>query len=146
MIGFNFLNRAEALSANSKQVLVGFLIGFSYIIIRVGHNGSIDPVVIPRSQLVLASGGLFTVGGLLVLGLRAMALVHRHHHHGHVHRRSRSEVAAVADRLLHERPGQQREVGRLHRVRHWHRPLRKQVVLTRVHVLRLELGVAADDR
>ena len=33
----------------------------------------------------------------------------------------------------------------MHRVRHRHRPLSKQVVLTRVHVLRLEFGVSPND-
>ena len=115
--------------------------------LRVSHNGSdgVDPAL-PRSRVVadhLFSGRkrFAVAGGLLRLGLGT--LVHWHHHHlRQIHRRSSGEVAAVADRLLHEWAGQELETRCLHRVGH---RVSKQVVLTWVHVSGLEFGVCADD-
>lgn len=62
--------------------------------------------------------------------LRVEVFLLGHHHHRYVHRRRRSEAAAVASRMLEERAW--------HHHRHGH-ALREQIVLTRVHVLSLEL-------
>lgn len=93
-------------------------------------------------------GRLITLRRLLVLTLGVRPFLQWHHHHRHVHRRGSREVAARTDRLLHEWARHHLEIG-LHG--EWH-SLGEQVILTWVHVLRLELRVlvlevsSADDR